>query len=234
MTNAETNPIAQYLDGLKWDGVPRIGRGDRPDINVRSWLATYLGCDDSPHTRSVGRMFLISMVASALAHGCQVQQTLLIVGSQGLGKSRALRALAHPWFSEWFSGGLTLEMLAGVWLTEVEMGSEVATMSKRVSAARRTQAIRQQNVFCGTTNDKSYLKDTSGSRRYWTVEAKSIDVESLAKDRDQLFAEAVVAYRALERWWPVDQIDPPAPPVAPHGGAAAACHEPQMNRDTPS
>jgi predicted P-loop ATPase len=35
----------------------------------------------------------------------------------------------------------------------------------------------------------------------------TIDTEALAADRDQLFAEAVGAYRSNELWWPNDQFE---------------------------
>ena len=46
------------------------------------------------------------------------------------------------------------------------------------------------------------MSDETGAPRSRPVTVRSIDFEALVRARDQLFAEAVVRYRAGDKWWP--------------------------------
>jgi putative DNA primase/helicase len=50
-------------------------------------------------------------------------------------------------------------------------------------------------------NHGTYLRDTTGNRRYWPVKIERADIEALVRDRDQIWAEAVHEFNAGTRWW---------------------------------
>jgi Virulence-associated protein E-like domain/Bifunctional DNA primase/polymerase, N-terminal len=194
------DPIGDYLDALRWDGVKRI------DV----WLSKYLGADDTPLNREIGRLVLVAMVRRARDPGCKFDQIIVLEGVEGTLKSTALSVLAgsDENFSDQTLLGLTdkeqQEMLRGRWVFEIadlsgmrkaETDHIKAFASRTHDRARRaydrapTQQPRRCVIFA-TTNEETYLKSQTGNRRFWPVRTDSIDIKALRRDRDQLLAEA--------------------------------------------
>jgi len=215
------HPVRDYLDGLRWDGTPRLA----------TWLSYYLGAkppaDDasakpSAYLAQIGTMFLVGMVARIYRPGCRLDYMPVFDGRQGVLKSTTCAVLGGKWFSDSLpdlsSGDMVRlsQHLRGKWLIEIP---EMSSFSRAESAAlkafitrteeRFTPKYGRQEViepraccFIGTTNETAYLRDATGNRRFWPVTVESCDTDTLAADRDKLFAEAVHLFRRGARWWP--------------------------------
>jgi len=196
------HPVKDYLGNLRWDGKCRIDK----------WLSTYAGAESSPYVDAVGALVLVAAVRRIKQPGCKFDEMLVLEGKQGKGKSQALAVLAvNP---DWFSDDLPLnadgkraiESLHGRWIIEA---AELSGLTKgdiehlkaflarqidraRMAYGRLVSEVPRQCVVVGTTNSSVYLRDLTGNRRIWPVPIKEFDTAALARDLDQLWAEAAV------------------------------------------
>jgi predicted P-loop ATPase len=207
------HPVREYLAGLNWDRVPRLN----------TWLENYMHVAATPYVRAIGPRYLIGGVARIYQPGCKNDHTLVLEGPQGWRKSEAFRTLAvhKGWFADRISPmsskDAAIEM-AGVWIIELaELDALMRATASGAKACLTRQSDRfrppygkhlinhpRQCIFGGTINPPTggYLKDSTGSRRIWPAPCGSIvDIDGLMRDRDQLWAEAVVRFGVGEPWW---------------------------------
>jgi hypothetical protein len=195
------DPVLDYLDGLKWDGTPRLD----------SWMVRYMGSPDTELNRIIGRLVLIAAVRRQRRPGTKFDQIVVLESKEGFGKSTAIEILAG---ADNFSDQSILnkqereqqEAMCGVWLYEI---ADLTGMRKadiehiKAFASRTWDRARpaygrfrvdrpRRTVFFATTNDDEYLKSQTGNRRFWPVTVSRIDLIGLRRDRDQIWAEASV------------------------------------------
>lgn len=202
------HPVREYLDSLKWDGTGRID----------DWLCLYLGAESTDLIRAFGAKWLLSAVARIFKPGVKADCCLILEGRQGTFKSTALRVLGGKWFTDDIpdlgakdAGFATL----GAWIVEMpeldaisraEMSRVKSFLSRSVDHyrppyGRRYVDFPRQCVFAGTVNHHAYLRDETGGRRFWPLECGKIQIDALKRDRDQIWAEAVVRFHRGENWW---------------------------------
>ena len=200
------NPVVDWLETLEWDGVERLDH----------WLTTYCKSTDDAFTRAAGRNILLGAVGRAIKPGIKLD-TMVVLESkkQGMGKSTVVQILGGEYTLE----GLPVNdlrnkdvvtALLGKWFVELDeldvarkataeaLKSFLSRTSDRVrmAYARETRDFPRRCVFVGTTNDSSYLKDATGNRRFLPVKVGWVDLTGLRRDRDQLFAEAMMEWKA--------------------------------------
>lgn len=194
------NPLLEYLDPLAWDGKPRVD----------SWLVDYVGAEDTPYVRGVGRLMLLGAVARAYRPGVKFDSMVVLEGPQGTFKSTLLRKLGGEWTLEGIphknpNDRDVVDAMLGYWIVEMEelaslrrsdVDSLKAFLSRtrdraRLAYARNSEDFPRRCVFVGTTNDTTYLTDMTGNRRFLPVRIGRIKVDAVERDRDQLWAEAV-------------------------------------------
>lgn len=212
LTRHKFHPIRDYLNGLKWDGVPRLDK----------LIIDYVGAEDTPLNRAMTRKHFTAAVARVMQPGCKYDYCLIITGAEGIGKSTLLNAMGGKWFSDsllTMEGKQGMEQLRGAWL--IELG-ELSGMKRSDVEAVKTYISRQndiyraaygmvvkphprQCVFCGTTNEKYFLKSETGDRRFWVIKIEpelrkhgSVK-EAIMADRDQIWAEAVRRWQEGEK-----------------------------------
>lgn len=208
---AAFHPVRDYLNSLRWDGVPRVER----------LFIDYLGARDSKYTRTITRKTLAAAVARVFKPGCKFDYMLTLVGPQGIGKSYLINKLAGEWFSDTLTdikGKESYEALDGVWI--MEMGeltalkkSERETIKQYISKQsdtyrkafeRNVTVNKRQCIFIGTTNDIEFLNDPTGGRRFWVIDThvedriKTVWDDFTEEERNQVWAEAVEIYKAGE------------------------------------
>jgi len=205
--NNQFNPVRDFLEGLKWDGILRLS----------SWMSKYLGVDDTEYSRLVSQWALIAAVARVMKPGSKVDHVVVLEGHQGAKKSTAISTLFSPEFyadtSIRLSSKDSMEVLLGVWCYEFSefdtydsrlMKAFVSSQSDRfrLPYARRSVPHERCTVFFGTTNKSIYLQDQTGGRRFLSVWCNEIDLRGLESVREQLFAEAIFNYQRGNVWYP--------------------------------
>lgn len=202
------HPVRELLDSLTWDGKEHI----------RSLLPEYLGAEDSDYTYQVMRLWMLGAVSRVYKPGSKFDYTIILQGSQGIGKSTFLKLMALD--DSWFNDSLdsldsdkAVQSLTGSWIIELaELKSLArtaggvesvkrfltATQDKyRIPYERRADTFYRQCVFAGTTNKDDFLQDETGNRRFLIVRtgvkkpSKSLFVPEIMDTIKQAWAEVV-------------------------------------------
>lgn len=195
----------------EWDGVPRINR----------FWPDYMNTKDTPYTRALGDYSWTAQAGRILSPGCQVDMVPVLVSPEGFAKTSTIAAIAPG--REFFSGfnlqhddEKLARLMRGTLVGEL---AELRGISARDGEAVKDWITRREEkwtpkykeyaatlarrlVLYGTTNDEDFLQPHMGWRRWLPVHIlRQIDVQRIALDRLQLWAEARATWRMEGVLW---------------------------------
>lgn len=210
---AEDNSFDSALEwarSLRWDGVERVD----------GFLQHYAGAEATAYTRAVSRYTWTALAARLLEPGAKCDMVPVLVGGQGTGKSTGVMAMApepdayvevnlehrDDNLARSLRGKLVGELgeLRGLMTKDAEAIKAWITRTheewipKYVEFATK---FPRRLVFIGTTNNDEFLADDTGERRWLPVRVGTVDADAIARDRDQLWAEAVVLFKREGLRW---------------------------------
>ena len=197
----EYNPVKEWIDSERWDGV------DRLPIFMDS-LTTE---ESSQLKEMLLKKWLISCVAAAYEkNGVELEGILVLQGAQGLGKTLWFKRLCD-YNKGWLLEGATLnpsdkdsvKRAVSHWI--VELGEIESTFKKsdidqlkafvtaktdelRLPYDRAFTTYQRRTAFYASVNAREFLTDTSGNRRFWVLAVKDINVNH-GVNMQQLWAQ---------------------------------------------
>lgn len=203
------NPVAEWIESEKWDGKSRLQnfyetvhapKTQIKDLLMRRWLISAVAAVYEPY--------------GVDAHGMLVFQGLQYAGKTKWFKSLCPLKVLTDGFILRLDNKDSIYQAMTNWV--VELGELDATFNrsdiaqlkafipKTEDVIRRPYAAKEsrfarRTVFFGSVNEKEFLYDPSGNRRFWTIECESINYNHKV-NMQQVWAEVYDLYRKEESW----------------------------------
>jgi predicted P-loop ATPase len=206
------DPFVSYFDSLPiWD--------TKPDY-IETLAATISTTNDDLWKRCFKR-WLVAMVASAIDEMIVNHTVIVFSGKQGLGKTTWLLNLIPKELKKYvFSGTINpsnkdtliqisecilinLDELES--LSKSQIGELKELITKQAIRIRRAYGFHSENLvrrasFAGSVNDKEFLNDSTGNRRFLCFEVLNIQYEH-GINMDQVFSQAVHLFKSGYQYW---------------------------------
>ncbi len=200
----------EWAQGLVWDGVPRVSLA----------MTTYFGCEENDYSRSVAEYLFTALAGRCLSPGCQADMAIILVGLQGARKTSVVSALCPTQeafaeidlekkddvLSRAMRGKLVAEISEMKGLSGRALESTKAFISRRIERwipkyKEFECTYARRLVMIGTANDRELLDDPTGERRWLPIICGNTNPEALQRDCQQLWAEAIIKWRAHGIFW---------------------------------
>ncbi len=188
----------QWLNTLTWDCVPRID----------GFLPSYFSADDTPYARAIGTYTWTALAGRVMEPGCKADMAPILIGEQGIRKSSGVAAMApaQDFFCEIsfteedadlarkMRGRLIAEIgeLRGLHTRELDHIKAFVSRTHEDWIPKFKEfhtVFPRRLLLIGTTNQEEFLADETGNRRWLPLRVGRVDVEAVARDCLQLWAE---------------------------------------------
>ncbi len=205
---ASYDPVKEFLERCRKENF----------INVNQAISLIIKSENELYI-TYFRKLLIAAVARVYEPGSKFDNTLILHGKQGIGKSTLWNVLCGGHFSDSMSGQLSendLRILNGHWFCEwAELDSFTArdynlrikaflsasTDTYRLPYDRKMTTAPRRSVIVGTTNRDDFLKDPTGNRRFWVIPIKGrIALDYVEEIKFQLWGSILSLYEDGEEW----------------------------------
>lgn len=173
--------VKDYFYNLPhWNGIHR----------AETLFIDFLRVNDTPFAREVTRKWLLGCVARIFRPGCRFQFALVLQGKQGVGKSYILERLGGEWhgvLSDSVDDPHAIDAIQAMWICELKefkaaRNADINSLkafidtsadTRRFSYAKRPTKVPRHNANAITVNDKQFLTDKTGNRRFPVLESES-------------------------------------------------------------
>lgn len=201
-----------WLTGLPvWDGTPRIDR----------FCERYLGCTPSAYAKAVSRYWWTAHAGRILQPGIQADMAIVLISGQGTGKTSSIKAmvpgpehyveLSLDDRDEDLSRAMRGKLIGEIAELRGLNGRDKESIKAWVSKQEETWVPKYMEfahrfprrlVLVGTSNQEEFLVDETGNRRWLPIHVgPQQDREAIARDRNQLWAEAKVVFAKKGILW---------------------------------
>lgn len=207
------SPFEDWLKALpEWDGQDHIQK-----------LADKVTTDDKEWWHECFKRWMVNIPATLENDDVVNGQVLILVGTQGCGKTTFFNNIVPKALNEYTSSGMlnfvdketkvqlgelflyNLDEAASLNKKDMDLLKELLTRKKsyeRRAWTTLSDTFIRHCSFCGTSNYQEILHDPTGSRRFLCHQVEgNIDLNMDDIDLDQVYAQAYQLYRTGFQYW---------------------------------
>lgn len=223
------NPVVEHLSSLEYKGEGYIQQlanhviveSETEHIRdkiFRMWMI--MACAAADYAESTSNEEAIAKFDSVM----------IFVGAQGLKKTQFFKAMLPELLRQYFNDGVlinptdrdSVSECFQWWIIEAgeidalfkkaDIGRFKAFLSKSIDVFRKpyeraARKYQRRTAFVGSANEREFLKDYTGNRRYWPLLVEKLVIPTDDDLLNDAWAEAWYNYKNGETWWADEKFE---------------------------